>query len=73
MNTVGELRQALEGVPDDCVLKGRVVAKNGSAWTLNIEFCASVPAGYNVHGGTMALLKLTHPDLETMPEWPAPE
>lgn len=72
MNTVGDLRQALEGVPDDRVLKARVVAKNGSAWTLDVEFCASEPAGYSVSGGVMALLKLTHPDLETMPEWPAP-
>lgn len=72
MKTIGDLRQALEGVPDDRVLKGQVIAKNGGAWTLDVEFCALTPAGYSVPGGIMAVLKLTHPDLETMPEWPAP-
>jgi hypothetical protein len=38
MKTIGELRQALEGVPDDRVLKAQVIAINGSSWTLNVEF-----------------------------------
>ena len=72
MKTIGELKQALEGVPDDRVLKARVVAIDGGAWTLNVDFCPLVPAGPSMPGGTMAVLKLTHPELETMPEWPAP-
>ena len=72
MKTVGELKQALEGVPDDRVLKAQVAALDGGAWMLNVEFRAAVPAGSNMPGGIMAMLKLTHPELETMPEWPAP-
>ncbi|RFC34906.1 MAG: hypothetical protein DID92_2727744338 [Candidatus Nitrotoga sp. SPKER] len=72
MKTIGELRQALEGVPDERLLKAQVIAKDGGAWILNVEFCASVPVGSSMPGGSMAVLKLTHPELETMPEWPAP-
>ncbi len=72
MKTVGELKQALEGVPDDRVLKAQVAALDGGAWMLNVEFLAVVPAGPSVPGGLMSMLKLTHPELETMPEWPAP-
>lgn len=72
MKTVGELKKALENVPDDRVLKAQVAALDGGAWMLNVEFSALVPAGPSEPGGFMSLLKLTHPDLETMPEWPAP-
>jgi hypothetical protein len=72
MKTIGELRQALEGVPDERLLKAQVIAKDGGSWTLNVEFCALVPVGSSMPGGSMAVLKLTHPELETMPEWPAP-
>ncbi len=72
MKTIGELKQALEDLPDDRVLKAQVMAKNGSAWTLDVELCALVPVGSSAPGESMAVLRLTHPDLETMPEWPAP-
>ena len=72
MKTIGELKQAIEALPDDRMLKAQVMAKNGSAWTLDVESCALVPVGSNAPGESMAVLKLTHPDLETMPEWPAP-
>lgn len=72
MKTIGELKLALVDVPDDRVLKAQVMAKNGSAWTLDVEFCDLVPVGSSMPGESMAVLKLTHPDLETMPEWPAP-
>ncbi len=72
MKTIGELRQALEGVPDERLLKAQVIAKDGGAWTLKVEFCALAPVGSSMPGGSMAVLKLTHPELETMPEWPAP-
>ncbi|MEO6421713.1 MAG: hypothetical protein ABIR84_03290 [Candidatus Nitrotoga sp.] len=72
MKTIGELKQALEDVPDDRLLKAQVVAKNGSSWTLDVELCALVPAGSSAPGESMSVLKLTHPDLESMPEWPAP-
>ena len=73
MKTIGDLKQALEGIPDDRILKAQVMAKDGGAWTLSLELCASVPADSSMPpGGSMAMLKLTHPDLETMPEWPAP-
>lgn len=59
--TVGQLRAALEGVPDDRVIMAQVVAVDGSAWNMRATFMARIPAG------NVAALTLEHPQLATLP------
>jgi len=64
-NTVGQLRKALEGVPDDRIIVPQVVAEDGSAWNMWAEFCPQVPQG------TIACLQLTHIELKSLQgAWP---
>ena len=58
---VGQLRKALEGLPDDTFIACQVVAKDGKAWNMWGEFCPKVPQG------TIACLTFRHDELETLP------
>jgi len=58
---VGELRKALENLPDDRFIACQVVAKDGKAWNMWGEFCPQVPQG------TIAALTFRHDELETLP------
>lgn len=58
--TVGELRKAIEGVPDDRLLICQVVGKESGAWNMESSFTAKVPHG------TMAVLTLDHPQLQRL-------
>lgn len=58
---VGELRKALEGLPDDRLIVCQVVAKDGKAWNMQGGFCPKVPQG------TIACLTFKHHQLETLP------
>jgi len=58
---IGELRRAIEGVPDDRPILFQVVATNGQAWNMCCEFVPS----YRDH---MAILQLTHRELERLPD-----
>jgi hypothetical protein len=60
ISTVGALRRALAGVPDDRMILHQVVAKNGDAWNLFADFCP-------LADGTYAILTMTHPQLSTLP------
>jgi hypothetical protein len=40
VSNVGQLRAALEGLPDDRPILAQVVATNGQAWNLQCEFTA---------------------------------
>lgn len=62
-STVGELKKALENVPDDRFLACQVVAVDGTAWNMWGNFCPQVP------NGTIACLTFEHTELETMPEF----
>lgn len=59
--TVGSLKKALEGLPEDRFIACQVVAKDGKAWNMRGEFCAQVPQG------TIACLTFRHDELETLP------
>ena len=58
---VGELRKALENLPDDRFIACQVVAKDGKAWNMWGEFCPQVPQG------TISCLTFRHDELETLP------
>ena len=58
---VGELRKALEDLPDDRFIACQVVAKDGKAWNMWGEFCPQVPQG------TIACLTFKHDELDTLP------
>lgn len=58
---VGELRKALEGVPDDRFIACQVVAKDGRTWNMNATFCPRVPHG------TIAAITFDHHELKTLP------
>ena len=60
-NLVGQLRKALEGLPDDRLIICQVVATDGKAWNMWGEFCPQVPQG------TIACLTFRHDELETLP------
>ena len=61
IHQVGQLRKALEGLPDDTFIACQVVAKDGKAWNMWGEFCPKVPQG------TIACLTFRHDELETLP------
>lgn len=60
-HTIGTLKKALEGLPDDRFIACQVVAKDGKAWNMWGEFCPQVPQG------TIACLTFRHDELETLP------
>jgi hypothetical protein len=60
-HTVGTLKKALEGLPDDRYIVCQVVAKDGKVWNMWGEFCPQVPQG------TIACLTFRHDELETLP------
>lgn len=60
-HTVGTLKNALEGLPDDRFIACQVVAKDGKAWNMWGEFCPQVSQG------TIACLTFRHDELETLP------
>lgn len=60
-HTVGTLKKALEGLPDDRFIACQVVAKDGKAWNMWGEFCPQVSQG------TIACLTFRHDELETLP------
>lgn len=59
--TVGELRRALDGVPDERFVACQVIATDGSAWMMWGSFCPQVPQG------TIAALTMEHAELKTLP------
>lgn len=61
-HTVGQLRKALEGVPDERMIICQVVGKESGAWNMCARFTPQV------QGGTIAVLTLDHPELKTLPE-----
>lgn len=60
MQTVGDLRKAMDGVSDDTTLAFQVVATNGQAWNMRARFCKQVPMG------NIACLTLSHPELRSL-------
>ena len=60
-HTVGTLKKALEGLPDDRFIVCQVVAKDGKVWNMWGEFCPQVPQG------TIACLTFRHDELKTLP------
>lgn len=60
-HTVGTLKKALEGLPDDRSIVCQVVAKDGKVWNMWGEFCPQVPQG------TIACLTFRHDEFETLP------
>ncbi len=63
-SSVGELREAMEGLPDETQLWTQVVAEDGCVWQLWPEFIREVP-GSNPN---MSAIILTHPELKTLPK-----
>ena len=63
-STVGQLRKALEGVPDDRPIICQVVAADHGAWNMHGSFCPQIQRS------NMACVALAHPDLKTMPRFP---
>ena len=59
--TVGSLKRALKGLPDDRIIVCQVEANDGKVWNMRGEFCPQVPQG------TIACLIFTHKKLETLP------
>lgn len=62
ISTVGTLKKALEGLPDDRLIMCQVVAKDGKAWNMWGDFCPQVPQG------TISCLTFYHDELETLPQ-----
>lgn len=60
-HSVGTLKKALKGLPDDRFIACQVVAKDGKVWNMWGEFCPQVPQG------TIAFLTFRHDELETLP------
>lgn len=59
--SIGTLRAALEGVPDDARLYAQVVAEDGTAWTMHCALSlvpGSKPQAY--------VLTMRHPTLRTL-------
>jgi hypothetical protein len=61
-HTVGQLRQAIEGIPDDRLLICQVVGEDSGAWSMFASFTPQVQLG------TIACLTLSHPQLKKLPE-----
>ena len=59
-STVGELRELLEGLPDDRLIIPQVVANDGTAWNMVPKFLAKVP------NGDVAVLTLSHSQLNSL-------
>ena len=62
-STVGQLRKALEGVPDDRPIICQVVAVDHGAWNMYGSFCPEI------QHSNMACVALEHPELKTMPQF----
>ena len=65
ITTVGKLRKALEGIPDETEIWSQVCGNDGTAWNLNAnigEVLGGVPR--------KLVIALRHPDLGTLPDWP---
>jgi len=43
--TVGQLRHAMEGIPNDTPLLAQVEAPGGLVWAMNADFCPVIPGG----------------------------
>lgn len=65
VHTVGELRQALEALSDETPLLVQVVARDGSAWALELTVTLGAEAGFK-WAVNPAILTASHPDLLTM-------
>jgi len=59
---VGDIRKAIQGLPDDRIVAAQVVAADGTAWSMRAVFVPCVP------NGDIALIDLRHPDLKTLPK-----
>ncbi len=59
--TVGQLREAIAKQPDDQRLVAQVVAEDGTAWIMALEFNGGIP------WTPLAQIKLSHPSLRTLP------
>lgn len=56
--TIGQLKNALEGVPDERYIACQVVATDGWAWNMFGRFCPEVPHS------NISCLEFFHPDLK---------
>ena len=61
-HTVGQLKKALDNLPDDRFIVCQVVSNDGKAWNLWGEFCPQIP------NGNMACLTFRHDQLTTLPD-----
>lgn len=60
--TVGDVKKALEGVPDDKLIIGQVVGTEKGAWNLPVEICPKISQG------NIAMITLKHHELRELPE-----
>lgn len=44
-STVGQLREALYGLPNDTPLTSQVESADGHVWTMDAAFCPAIPGG----------------------------
>lgn len=65
ISNVGQLRKALEGLPDDRPILAQVVSTNGQAWNLMCEFTAD-PKFLK----WASVMTMKHPELTSL-VWPA--
>lgn len=65
ISNVGQLRKAIEGLPDDRSILFQVVSTNGQAWTLMCEFTA-----YPKYLKWASVMTMKHPQLTSL-VWPA--
>lgn len=61
IETIGQLKEAIKGLPDDSRLVCQVVATTGGAWNLELDF---YPPN-NMHW--FSLIRLSHPKLTNLP------
>lgn len=59
-HNVGQLKKAIEGIPDDRFIACQVVANDGKAWNMRGEFCPKVSQG------DIACLTFRHEELDTL-------
>lgn len=65
IDTIGDLRRALEGLPDERPIVSQVVAGDGCVWNMRAEFTPNALPLWD-HGG--AVVTLSHPELKTLPK-----
>lgn len=63
IRTVGQLRKALEALPDDATLVAHVMAEDRQTWQMTLN------AGPSKTLAEAGVIRLTHPDLTTIESW----